>query len=551
MSRASKVFLSGVILLSAVVFVSAAHAQQPLLHITYPFNGALFQEGQTYTITVSVDPSVTNLSLFAQYPLPQPLPTSNPTQFTLTLPMNIAPGRYSIGAIGVTANGDVESAPVQPDIERPDSPIRIRSEPLLLSFSSIGQQLPVRTVGTFSDGATLDVSNSSSTFGTPNNRQIVAMSGRSIVSALGAGQTRLMMQSGSQPPVYFPIVVNVRQPPLTGPAPAITGATPASGTPGATQVTVTGSGFGSSQGNGILQIGTLSATRISSWADTQIVATMPPGSMTGVVEVDQNGLASNAIRFAGVTPSITGVSPASGAPGTRVTITGSNFGSAQGTSTVRFNRAAALPTSWSGGSIVVPVPANATTGNVLVMANGTPSNGVAFTVSPSIASLSPAAGAVGAAVTVTGSGFGPVQGRSTSTFDGTPAVPNIWSATSIAVPVPSGAATGAVVATVNGIASNGVTFTVTPPNLTSWAIPSGTEGRSATLPAETSERRKAQVTSLSPTPGTVGTPVTITDTNFGTSQGSRTVKFNGTTADADRLEFDFNESKSAHGDDDR
>jgi hypothetical protein len=45
--------------------------------------------------------------------------------------------------------------------------------------------------------------------------------------------------------------------------------------------------------------------------------------------------------------------------------------------------------------------------------------------------------------------------------------------------------------------------------------------------------------------------VTITDTNFGTSQGSRTVKFNGTTADADRLEFDFNKSKSAHGDDDR
>jgi hypothetical protein len=196
MSRASKIVLSGVILLSVVVLVSAAHAQQPLLQITYPFNGSLFQEGQTYTITLSVDPSVTDVSVFAQYPLPQPLPTSNPTQFTLTLPMNIAPGPYSIGAIGVTANGDVESGPVQPDIERPDDPIQIQSEPLTLSFSSLGQQLPVRTLGTFSDGSVLDVSNSSSTFGTPDNSQVVAMTGRSIVGALAAGQTTMMMQSG-------------------------------------------------------------------------------------------------------------------------------------------------------------------------------------------------------------------------------------------------------------------------------------------------------------------------------------------------------------------
>ena len=365
----------------------------------------------------------------------------------------------------------------------------------------------------------------------------------------------------------------------------ITGVMPTSGTPGVTQVTVTGSGFGSSEENGILQIGTLSATSISAWSDAQIVAIMPAGSMTGVVEVDQNGLASNAIPFTGVTPSITGVNPTSGAPATQITITGSNFGSTQGTSTVMFNRAGATPTSWNGGSIVVPVPAGATTGNVLVTANGTPSNVVAFTVSPSIATLSPTAGPVGSVATVTGSGFGPAQGTSTLTFDATPAVPNSWSPTSIAVSVPAGATTGVVVATVNGIASNGVTFTITPPpSISGLSITSGTVGTSVTITGVNFGTTQGTstvtfngtaatptswgagsiaapvpsgattgnvvvtvggvasngvaftvlvapgITSLSPTSGTVGTSVTITGTNFGTSQGSNTVKFNGTTA---------------------
>ncbi len=87
-------------------------------------------------------------------------------------------------------------------------------------------------------------------------------------------------------------------------------------------------------------------------------------------------------------------------------------------------------------------------------------------------------------------------------FNGTAGVPSSWSATSIVVPVPSGATTGSVVVKVGGVASNGVTFTVTVP------APS--------------------ITSLSVTSGPVGTPVTITGTNFGATQGTSTVRFNGT-----------------------
>src|SRR4029077_4097016 len=66
--------------------------------------------------------------------------------------------------------------------------------------------------------------------------------------------------------------------------------------------------------------------------------------------------------------------------GTSVTISGANFGATQGTSTVKFNGIAAVPTSWSATSIIAVVPAGATTGNVVVTVGGVASNGVSFTV---------------------------------------------------------------------------------------------------------------------------------------------------------------------------
>ena len=83
---------------------------------------------------------------------------------------------------------------------------------------------------------------------------------------------------------------------------------------------------------------------------------------------------------ASTTPSITSLSSTSGSVGTAVTITGANFGATKGTSTVRFNGTVATPTTWSATIIVVPVPAGATTGNVVVTVAGVASNAVGFTV---------------------------------------------------------------------------------------------------------------------------------------------------------------------------
>ena|ERR1700694_970058 len=85
--------------LMVFLIVCPAVAQNPLLQITSPANQALVSEGQTLTITVSADPSVQNVWVMAQNPLPEVQPTLNATQFTLNLPTNLTPGVYQIAAI--------------------------------------------------------------------------------------------------------------------------------------------------------------------------------------------------------------------------------------------------------------------------------------------------------------------------------------------------------------------------------------------------------------------------------------------------------------------
>ena len=289
---------------------------------------------------------------------------------------------------------------------------------------------------------------------------------------------------------------------VTSSGPSISNVSPSGGTVG-TSVTLTGSSFGSSQGNSTVTFNGTSASP-TSWTATSIALPVPTGATTGNVIVTVGGVASNAYGFTVGTaaPSITGISPTSGAVGTVTTISGTNFGSSQGSSTVNFNGVTGIPTSWSSTSIKVKVPAGATTGNVVVYAGSTPSNGMAFTVpgtGPSITGTSQTSGPVGSSITITGTNFGQTQGNSTVTFGGVAATATGWSPTSIVAVVPSEAATGNIVVTANSATSNGVSFTVSP-----------------------------YITGLSPTSGIVGSNVLITGTTFGSSPGQ--VTFTGTTA---------------------
>jgi len=237
---------------------------------------------------------------------------------------------------------------------------------------------------------------------------------------------------------------------------------------------------------------------------------VPNGALTGNIVVTVSGVASNGIAFTVTNPgpSLSTLGLTQGPVGAIITITGVNFGSTQSTSTVTFGNTAGAPTSWSSTSIDVPVPSMGLgTVNVVVTVGGVASNPLPFTVTPppNITSINPISGPIGTSVTITGTNFGPTVGTRVSTvsFNGVVGRTTSWSDTSIVLPVPVGATTGNVVVSISGVSSNGVLYTVT-------LTPS--------------------ITSVSPTSGAFGAPVTITGTNFGPTQNNSTVTFNGTLA---------------------
>jgi len=125
---------------------------------------------------------------------------------------------------------------------------------------------------------------------------------------------------------------------------------------------------------------------------------------------------------------------------------------------------------------------------------------------PTITTLSSLYGPAGASITISGLNFSSTQGANTVTFGGVTATIASWSTTAIMAVVPS-ATPGLVPVNVN--------TSLEPSNPEPFLLTS--------TPA---------ISSLSSSIGAPGLTVTITGSGFGTSQGSNTVTFNGTTATA-------------------
>jgi hypothetical protein len=220
------------------------------------------------------------------------------------------------------------------------------------------------------------------------------------------------------------------------------------------------------------------------------------------------GVLVSALPAWATTPTITGVSPGTGARGTALTITGTDF-STPAVSSVTIDSVAATFNVASNTSITTSVPCGVATGVVQVRvtnADGTsPNNGTLddFTVTasgaPTVTSFSPTAGTAGTtSVVITGTNF---CGATVVKFNATNAtVFTVNSATQITATVPTGATTGKIAVTATGgTGTSTADFTVGPPTITSFT----------------------------PNRGLAGTSVVITGTNF---TGASSVKFNGLAA---------------------
>jgi len=147
----------------------------------------------------------------------------------------------------------------------------------------------------------------------------------------------------------------------------------------------------------------------------------------------------------------------SGKVGAKIAVLGSNL---TGASAVSFNGTSATFTVVSAGEVSATVPAGATSGAIKVTAAATIlSSSTTFKVLPQIKSFTPASGAVGSTITITGVSL---LKTTKVTIGGVAATFTINSDTSITVTVPTGAKTGKIaVTTSGGGASSATTFTVT------------------------------------------------------------------------------------------
>lgn len=304
----------------------------------------------------------------------------------------------------------------------------------------------------------------------------------------------------------------------TGPsftvAPTLTALSPASATTD-TEITLSGTGFLAKSTESRVSFNGSAVTDFVSWSNRAINVKLPAAARSGPVSVTTAASRSNSVDII-VLPTLAAISPASGKTGTTVTLTGTGFDPySPATSKVFFDGLeAASIKSWTPEKIEAVVPANATSGKVTLKtsAPGNPAaTGKQFDLRPDLTGISPSSARGGDKVTLTGTGFDPLN----------PAVCKVlvkgaggdleakvlsWTPEKVEFTVPDGAITGDVVlktAAAGQPVSAGLKLTILP-----------------------------TLKTLTPSSATTGTSVTLGGTGFGTLvAGTSKVEFAGVSAE--------------------
>jgi RHS repeat-associated protein len=222
-----------------------------------------------------------------------------------------------------------------------------------------------------------------SNFGDSQSASAVYFNGAAASSVTSWSSTQIIAvvpTTASSGPVTVVVagVGSNRTVPITVYKPTITSLTPPAASTGGS-VTLTGSGFGSTQGNSTVQFN--GSTANASWSDSSITAVVPSSATSGPVTVTEGGIVSNSVQFTVLEPlAVSGISPTTGPVGTTVTIHGAGFGPTQSSSTVDFYGTPATVTGWSDTQITALVPVGAPSGSVDVTVAGIIAYGPNFTV---------------------------------------------------------------------------------------------------------------------------------------------------------------------------
>ena len=178
--------------LAFCIATGALSAQQPTLKITSPENGALVYSGADLAVTVEAAPenAFRYVTIFAPFKVGQLL-TSPPYRFSVSIPARTSPGRYSLTAVGVIRPGlGVDSPNVDIQVEHPGTPLRVKGEPPLMVFQSVGEERQLHAAAVFADAA-LFVEDSREVKFSSDDTGIVTVDSQGMAKAIAPGEANI------------------------------------------------------------------------------------------------------------------------------------------------------------------------------------------------------------------------------------------------------------------------------------------------------------------------------------------------------------------------
>ena len=353
---------------------------------------------------------------------------------------------------------------------------------------------------------------------------------------------------------------------------------PNSGNDG-TLVTIEGSGFN----NDVSAAFAGSPADVVSTTATAVVVRAPKGGVSGDITLKVGDATIPVGKYTYQELSVKKISPANGAAGAHIRVSGAGFSSLTGPASVTINGKQAIVVSATDTLLVVEVPVAVGTGPVKVSVNGHEASGETFKFQ-AIAAIKPLTGGKGTVVRISGEGFENTVAGNTVDFNGKQALVKEAGADYLVVVAPDAVQTGPLSVTINAQKIGGPVFTVVPPPVIQTVTPlSGPSGTVMTITGTTFSTLKEEnkvtingvlipvtvattskltltipggtgngkvivtvndqavqgpdfkdqslgITSFSPANGLAGTHVTITGLGFNTSAAKNMVTFNGAQA---------------------
>ena len=286
--------------LSVISFALAtgvvAWAQDNALRITPPNTGDTVNEGQPFRISVAADDAVRFVGIIGWNPLPYARAVGH-NLFEMTIPNTVPLGKYNLTAVGVTT-AEVASEPVTIQVENDTRAVGLHVQPLI-SFTTLGDTMPLRVIAELADGSKLDVTHSQRTTYESRDMNIVRVDDQAQAVIVGPGRTAILIGYRGAP--YAATVILGPGTDLAGrirPSGAqesvvVGSSTTSAGyrngitivgisgyvTPG-NQIQIHGSAFGSQQGKGFVTIADVRA-QVIGWSDREITLLVPKFSASG------------------------------------------------------------------------------------------------------------------------------------------------------------------------------------------------------------------------------------------------------------------------------